>query len=174
MYEVPESYLREDGLLNELGVTMVAAFLDKLDPCCHGEAFIPLRRHVVSVAIELVIISQDTVLMTYRDDQYFKGWHFPGTYQTPGETWTETADRCALRELGVRVVITRPLEPCDNPENPRFHDLSLLLLCRTRGDVRERFPVGSPEPGDIRRFFKCPENIIPGHQKIWKVVEKEL
>lgn len=147
--------------VNTQGKQLLIALLKHLEPGHWEEAFIPLKKMGVSCAVELVIISGRGVLLTWRDDVFFTGWHTPGTYLDQGETWEMAAKRCAKRELGVDVSVVRPLPPpMNNTDNPRFHDITVLLLCC--------ITEGMPAKG--RWFTQCPQDLIPVHQKYWPVI----
>lgn len=172
---VDSRLIGDDGFLNEEGVDALCALLEKLNPDFHGDAFIPMRRKVgVVVAVELVIVREGKVLLSYRDDKHFTGWHTPGTYQRQDETWQDTATRCAGRELERPVKILRSLLPQDNPDSPRFHDVSILLLCEMEGLPSLLMRGGSPKPGYCRWFSDCPEDLISVHRKFWPEIAKVL
>lgn len=153
------------GKLNEDGIDLLARLLEKL-PVFHkgrwGKAFVPLMSKCVPACVELVIVRDDKVLLTHRKDEFFDGWHTPGTYIGPGETFEEAAQRCANKEIKASVRVLRHIAVFLN-DNPRFSDLSNLLLC----EMKE-------EPQDGTWFTECPTDLIPEHQKFWSVIQKEL
>jgi hypothetical protein len=78
--------------LNERGIETLAALLKILPPFHKGrwgKVFVPLMSKVVPTAIELVIVQNGKVLLTHRTDEFFTGWHTPGTYVGPRETRPE-------------------------------------------------------------------------------------
>lgn len=151
----------DNGYLNRQGRHLLIELLEHLEPGNWGEVFIPLKKMGVSCAAELVIISGRGVLLTWRDDTFFTGWHTPGMYLNQDETWEMAANRCAKRELGVEVSVVRSLSPpMNNTDNPRFHDVTVLLLCC--------ITQGTPSEG--RWFTSCPENLIPVQKKYWPVI----
>ncbi|MDO8467263.1 MAG: NUDIX hydrolase [bacterium] len=158
--------LLDGEYLNDAGTDMLLALLTKLRPGRWGRAFIPLRSLMVTVACELVIVERRQVLLTYREDKHFKGWHTPGTYIEPGEDLQTTAQRCATRELGekVRVRFKGIIGAVNHPKSARFHDLSVLALC----EIVE----GSPTTGAW--FSECPKDLIPDHLEYWPMIEKVL
>lgn len=155
--------LDNDGYLNETGQEKLVWFLDHLRPGRWGKAFIPLKKMGVHCAIELVVIRNGKVLLTWRDDKFFTGWHTPGTYLEQEETWQDAAQRCANREIKARVDAIRVIDTHNHPDSPRFHDVCVLLLCKM---------VGEPQTGQW--FSECPADLIPVHQKYWPAIEKEL
>lgn len=129
------------------------------------EVFMVLMKKVVAAAVELVIIRNGRVLLTRREkgDPYFQGLHTPGTYMGVGETLVQSAQRCADRELGVRILNARVIGGFTKPDNPRFHDFSALTLCEIEGD-----------PRDGEWYDTRPEDIIPVHRPFWNVIRRRL
>ncbi len=129
------------------------------------EVFMVLMKKVVAAAVELVIIRNGRVLLTRREkgDPYFQGLHTPGTYMGVGETLIETAQRCADRELGVKILNARVIGGFSSTDSPRFHDFSALTLCEIEGDPRE---------GEWHDT--CPGDIIPVHRPFWDVIRRRL
>lgn len=155
--------LDNEGYLNEAGQDKLVRFMDRLRPERWGKAFIPLKKMGVHCAIELVIIRKGEVLLTWRDDKFFTGWHTPGTYLEQEETWQDAAQRCANREIKAKVDMIRVLDTHNHPGSPRFHNVSVLLLCSI---------VGEPQTGQW--FSECPADLIPVHQKYWPAIESAL
>lgn len=160
-------WLDDNQQLTDTGKHALANMLHFLPPFHKGrwgEVFVPFMEKVVPTAIELVIIRDHKVLLTHRTDPYFTGWHTPGTYVGPRETRQETAQRCADKELKMRVRYIRDIDEKDHPNSPRFHDQCILLLC----EIVE----GEPQAGQW--FSEMPPDLIPEHQKYWPAIEEEL
>lgn len=147
----------DDGYLNEDGAHLLVGLVQRLKPGQWGEAFIPLKKCGVHCAIELVVIREKKVLLVWRDDEHFTGWHTPGSYLDQGESWQDVATRCARKELGVDVTVIKDLKTFNNTDNLRFHDETILLLCCLMGD----------EPTAGQWFDECPPNLIYPHKKYW-------
>lgn len=156
--------LDDDGYLNEAGQEKLVRFLKRLHPERWGKAFIPLKELDPPVAIELIIIRDGKVLLTWRTDSFFTGWHTPGSYLKKGETWQDAAQRCADREIKARVDVMCVLTAHNHPDSPRFHDVCILLLCE----------IGEGEPQTGEWFSEMPPDMIPEHRKYWPTIEKEL
>lgn len=155
---VQSEWLDERGYLNDQGKDVLVALLKNLEPGNWGKAFIPLRSLVVSVSIELVIVQNGKVLLTYRDDACFNGWHTPGSHINPRETFQAAAQRCASRELGeVKVRVVRDIGCVNHSESKRFHGCSVLVLCE--------LVEGKPNRGEW--FNECPSDLIPDHLEFW-------
>ena len=153
-----------DQYLNEGGTELLISLLKHLRPGNYGKAFIPLMEAAgVPMAVELVIVRNGKVLLTYRDDAHFTGWHTPGTYLRRGEDWQTAAQRCADKELKVPVRLVRVLDVFNHPDNPRFHDACTLLLCEADGE---------PQSGEW--FSSPPQDLIPVHRKYWPAIDRLL
>lgn len=158
--------LDNSGNLNEAGKELLARLLKNL-PVFHkgqwGEAFVPLMSRCVPACVELVIVRDRKVLLCHRKDEFFEGWHTPGTYIGPGENFQEAAQRCADREIKASVRVIKCIATFLNNDNPWFFDLSNLLFCRIEDE---------PHAGEW--FRDCPPNIIPVHKKFWPAIEPYL
>ena len=148
------------GYLNEAGTHLLVELLDHLKLGQWGDAFVPLKKCGVHCAIELIIICEKKVLLTWRNDRYFKGWHTPGSYLDQGESWQDAATRCAWKEISARVHVIQDLKTFNNTDNSRFHDQTTLLLCSLAGD--------KPKMGQW--FAECPPDLIYPHKKYWPII----
>lgn len=156
----------ENGAYTETGLYALAKLLDILPPVHEGRwgpAFLPLMEKIEAGSAELIIVRDNKVLLTYRKDDYWDGWHTPGGYIGPGESWKDTASRVAQRELGCGVTFDRYLRSFNQTDNPRTPDISNLILCR---------PEGEPKTG--KWFNAMPDNILAHHKKFWPVIEQCL
>ncbi len=137
--------------------------LDKISHPKNGlpEAIFESFIHLVPfVACELIVTDRKGgILLTRRDDKYWRGWHIPGGLLRYGESFHKRLNATALRELGRRVVDFRFLMAHNHGVGARSHDVSLLFLCRLSG---------APKDGE---FFKTPpRDTITEHRKIWKQI----
>ena len=132
-------------------------------PRIPGPLFLPTMGKVVPACVELVLIRNKRVLLTYRNDKFFTGYHTPGTYIAPGETWQQAAQRCSDKEINVKIISARPLMPVNHPDSPRFHDLSNLIHCEFEG-----------EPKAGKWFSECPIDLIEIHKPYWRYIEPLL
>lgn len=69
--------------------------------------FNALCENLIMSAIELAVIRRKKLgfelLMFYREDEYFKGWHMPGTIMQPGETELSALKRLIASEIKQKV-----------------------------------------------------------------------
>ncbi len=109
-------------------------------------------------ALEIIILnSKKEVLLTWREDNFWKGWHFPGGLLRYREKFEDRLKITVKRELGVSLISTKFLFPMNYLNGARGHDVSLSFLCR----IKET-------PKDGKFFAKMPKNIIPEHRLLWK------
>lgn len=159
----------EGGNLSSRGKEALAEMLLMLPQAPNrvwGPVFMPLMTRIVPSSVEVVLIRDGAVLLTYREDQFFVGWHTPGGYIGPREkTFEEVAKRIATNEIGcsVSAVIQEPIATFLKSDNPRFTDVANLILCRVES-----------EPKEGRWFKEIPPDLLPLHREYWPVISKYL
>lgn len=116
------------------------------------------------IAVEVIVVNRKgEMLLTWREDRYWRGWHFPGGLLRFGESFEERLQKTVRRELGVKIKSHKFLAPKNYGRHERGHDVSLLFLCQL---------TGSPKRG---QFFKTmPREIITVHQSLWQELRKIL
>ncbi|MDD5110210.1 MAG: NUDIX hydrolase [Patescibacteria group bacterium] len=116
------------------------------------------------LACELVVVDRHgRILLTWRDDKYWRGWHFPGGLLRYGETFLHRIRYVARHELGVGVTRARFMSVLNYPGAGRGHGVSLVWRCTV-----ER----TPKKGKF--FARMPKDIIWEHQRVWKKVRAAL
>lgn len=143
-------------------------FLNLLPPVHQGNwgpVFTPLIQKLVPAVAELIIIDQQRVLLTYREDEHYRGWHTPGGYVGPGETWHEAASRIAMRELTCDVTHVEHVASFLQNDDPRLINLANVLVCRLT-------PESIPTTGEW--FTEFPHDILPHQKKFWPIIEPHL
>lgn len=149
----------------------------KGNPGRWGAAFSPLMSKVVPFSTELVVVKDGFVLLTWREFEGTAGWHTPGSYVNPRETWQDTVSRIAQRELCVDATFERTIATFSNSQNPRFHDLTVLARCHLEGEPALNLynpATGAPSQGQCAWFRERPANILPIHDKYWAPIEAVL
>lgn len=64
--------------------------------------FIALCKSVPVVAVDIALMkNKNQLLLTYRDDEFYKGWHVPGSILLYGEDPITAFYRAAKKELGL-------------------------------------------------------------------------
>ncbi|MGK7877535.1 MAG: NUDIX hydrolase [Xenococcaceae cyanobacterium] len=101
-----------------------------------------------------VIISQTgkDFLLTYRQDEYWDGWHIPGGFVGCGESIEGACNRIAQQELGIGVVFKRVITAYMWPNHPYANTLSLVCWC---------VPCTPPKEGEF--FTEIPDKMVPHH-----------
>ncbi|MBI2670086.1 MAG: NUDIX hydrolase [Candidatus Yanofskybacteria bacterium] len=153
--------------LNDLGKMVLAELLQHLPPIhkgIWGPVFVPLTRLLVRTNVDLAIINEGRILLTWRDDKYFKGWHFPGGCLGPGESLDEAAQRIADAELGIKVRVVRKIDCFNNPDNHRSHDSAYFMLCE----------IINAKPTCGKWFNSCPKELISCQIKYWNSIQPKL
>lgn len=83
-----------------------------------ADEFRSIYSKVPRLTVEIVLRSDDGVLLTLRDIEPCKGlWHLPGGTVRFGEKLTEAVRRIARRELGIEVGATRLLGYIEYPSH---------------------------------------------------------
>lgn len=153
------------GRLNKRELQTLARLLKKMPGVPHipKELFLSVMRKNVPVTIELAIVRGKRIMLAYRHDPYFTGWHFPGSFMIPRETFVEAVRRTAFGELGLKIQASRLIKISNASTNKRFHFVSLFFLCSTSG-----------KPKNGKWFSTCPTNIIPEHKTLWRWTQSYL
>lgn len=104
------------------------------------EAFFPIfPLALCDLAVIREIDTKTHVLLWYRDDEHYKGWHMPGGYILRGESWEDAARRVLLKETSLTLQRMKFLH-CFNwtPVNAPVpnHQIALLFLCAGAGKHR--------------------------------------
>ncbi|MEM3519039.1 MAG: NUDIX hydrolase [Candidatus Hadarchaeales archaeon] len=119
------------------------------------------------VMVDVVIVSQDGVILVKRKKEPFKGkWAIPGGFVEYGERVEDAAKREAREETGLEVEILRILGVYSDPDrDPRGHSVSVCYLAKpVGGELR-----GGSDAADARVFRKIPwKKLAFDHAKILK------
>ncbi len=132
----------------------------------HGlsqKLFDKLVKLVPFVGCELVIVNKKKeFLMTWRDDKYFHGWHFPGSLLRYRETFKKRINAVAKEKLGVRVLSHKWVDVFNHVNHPREHAVCLIFVCTISG---------KPKTGKF--FRKIPKNTLKHHREYLEKVLKK-
>ena len=128
------------------------------------EVFNALTHLIPFIALELVFLnSKGEILLTWRGDKYWRGWHFPGGLLRYRESFEKRIKETAKRELGVRVKSFKFLFIENGRTSVRSHDVSLVFKIQYSGRPREG-----------KFFAKMPADIIDQQRGIWKKIKSAL
>lgn len=154
-------------MLSQKDIRQFVRLAKKIDKPHEGlpkEVFQALCKVVPFAACELAIVNaKKEILLAWRDDKFWRGWHFPGGLIRFRETFEERIETTAWDELGVRIENFKFLFPINYSQIERGHSVSLVFLCKT--DM-------NPKKG---KWFKTmPKNIIEEHKEVWDKVKPYL
>lgn len=113
-------------------------------------------------ACEIVVINQKKeILLTWREDKWWKGWHIPGGLMRFGETFKERLEKTAKNELGVGIKSFKFLFVESYDTELRGHSVACVFLCKLKGNAKQG------------KFFKqMPKDIVKQHVVVWKKINK--
>lgn len=158
---------RAELMLNKQEGKQLADLLGKLSFPCSPEVFNALCNNLITNPYELAVLKgrlsgNPEVLMIYREDNWYKGWHIPGTVMLPGDTEESAFRRLVTKEVGGDVTtaefVDRMHFKAGNGygENPRGQEISLLFTCDLVGEVYSR-------RGKFFPLNKIPKNTLTSH-----------
>lgn len=105
------------------------------------EAFFPVFPFALcELAVVREINGISHVLLWYRDDEYYKGWHIPGGYILRGEQPEETIRRVLMKETGLtlqKAEFMRYFNAYPSNAPVPNHQVALLFLCAAKGEPRQ-------------------------------------
>lgn len=122
------------------------------------EIFNALVKIVPYVACELAISnSNGEFLLTWREDEYWKGWHFPGGLLRFRESFDERIQNVAREELGIHVANIKFMQVFNFLDDTRGHTVQLLFLCDT-----------PDQPKNGEWFKDAPADILAHHRVLFE------
>jgi ADP-ribose pyrophosphatase YjhB (NUDIX family) len=135
------------------------------------ELFYFVSRLTPLVNVDLLIRNdRGEILLTWREDQFYKGWHIPGGIIRFKETAAERIKAVGMSELGAAVEADPA--PCEVHEKQncqrdvRGHFISLLYTTRLISDLdhsRVCTDLAHPRNGQWAWHGPCPELLLPNH-----------
>src|SRR3990167_8787178 len=85
-------------------VQQLVRLLGKLKWPVPYPVFLAICKSIPIIAIDLAVMPDPNhVLLTYRDDDFYKGWHIPGSILRYGDSIAKAHQRVASDELGLSV-----------------------------------------------------------------------
>jgi ADP-ribose pyrophosphatase YjhB (NUDIX family) len=116
-------------------------------------------------------------LLTWRDDEFYRGWHIPGGIIRYKERMADRVAEVARLELGALVTIKgAPVavnEVIHIDRRVRGHFIAFLFECElARGpDERLRHDGGQPAHGQWAWHGACPRDMIRSHEMYRRFIE---
>lgn len=143
----------------------------------------PLSPHVfaaavnkfVSVPIELLVLDDDNrILMFYRKDEEYEGYHIPGTVLRDNEDVPAAIQRLLKSEV-VGGKVTRPIslgwlevqKGNGFGQNPSRHEISLLHLCWSIGTYQGK-------GGEFFPLDQLPDSTLSHHRVLIREAVRRL
>lgn len=152
-------------MLTQKETKQLLSLLKKIDKPHEGLpqlVFDALCKIVLFVACELVIINKNKILLIWRNDKWWRGWHFPGGLMRYRESFDERINQVASNELGINIINHKFLFPINYHQSVRGPVVSLVFLCATEMN-----------PAHGKFFEKMPRNIITSHKELWNRIENK-
>lgn len=107
-------------------------------------------------AVEVLITKNGKdFLLTKRRDEYWNGWHIPGGFVLAGESFAQSCNRLALKELSTEVGLRYISGVYRWKDHPFGSPISIVCVCRMKG-----------KPSKGRFFRNVPEDTISFHKKL--------
>ncbi len=118
--------------------------------------FKALCKSVPMIAIDIAVMpDKDHVLLTYRDDEFFRGWHIPGSILLYKETIDHAIQRVIKSELKIKVTKPKFLNYFSYGAN-REHGVALLFIAEPKGYL-------SVKDGKVFPLSKVPKELLKVH-----------
>jgi ADP-ribose pyrophosphatase YjhB (NUDIX family) len=135
------------------------------------ELFYFVSRMTPLVNVDLLIRNDEhAILLTWRHDQFYKGWHIPGGIIRFKEKAADRIRAVAESELGATVdADPTPLEVQEKQNcerDVRGHFISLLYVARLTSPpdpARACADLDRPENGQWAWHSSCPQLLLPNH-----------
>ena len=152
-------------MLTDKEIKQLVGLLKKVRLPAPYPVFVALLGSVPIVAVDLAVMpDKDHILLTYRDDEFYKGWHVPGSILRYAETTQDAWKRVATKELGMNIGSATFLAYF-NYKDHRESGVTLLFTAR---------PKGNPTDGEYFAFNKLPKDFLKAQQFEIDYLKKHL
>lgn len=141
---------------------LLAKLLEEMLEDQHGffpvEAWLPIHQAFAIPYLEMIIVRRSTngkaiqFLLTRRTDDYWVGWHIPGSLWRTKKTLKEGVTAVASDELGIKVEIIAKGTWAKWDNHPFGHPISHVVICTTEEEIFEDI--------NTHWFSKVPEGMI--------------
>ena len=149
--------------------------LDKVDPGVGiGDELLDFVLKLVPyIGIELFIKNtKNECLLSFRDDDYYHGWHFIGGMLRWRESWADRIIATAKNETGVELVFEdKPFIIKENTSeviDPRGHSINMVFKASIKNGEESKLKlwdgISELKNGDLCWFEQEPENILEMHR----------
>ncbi len=114
--------------------------------------FIALSKSVPFIAVDLAVMSdKNHILLTYRKDEFYDGWHIPGSILRYGELAKNAYERVMKKELGMKILKPKFIDYFDILFDSRDKGIALLFVIK---------PKTKPKVGKYFSLKNLPENFL--------------
>lgn len=166
--------------LNEIEKKELVILLEKIENTeIRGEIWHQLVKKFITVPVELCILDdQNRVLLVYRKDREFDGYHMPGSVVNDWETVDEALARLVqseiVNDIGIEITEPKSIGWIDSPrevgpaEVSTRHGVCLLHVARYCGNFEPKDGVG------FYAFDAVPNNVLGCHKYLIPFFKKYL
>jgi len=127
------------------------------------ELFDAIITVVPQTCIEAIVVDNiektSKILVTWRDDKHYHGWHFPGGYIRFGKDFDETVHNVIQKELGVGIKRLKDTGVKYGGVDSRGHTLGIVFLVELDSN---------PSKGEW--FDKVPSELLNHHKEFLEKV----
>lgn len=146
----------------------------KTDYSLTDEEFKDIYSKVPRLCVEIIIKTDQGVLMTLRDIEPYKNfWHIPGGTVLYGESVDGATKRVAKKELGIEVEIIDLAGYAEYSSDQKSRGwgwpIALQIFCNAKSEDF-KLDKQAREKRFFKKFSDIPENIIEEHKKILRKI----
>ncbi len=98
------------------------------------------------------------ILLIWREDKHYRGWHFPGSFIRLGESFQNALDRVISRELGVGIKRFKNTEVNYSCLDSRGHTVGNVFLVELNNAPTKSY----------QWFNNAPEDLLEHHKRFLK------
>ena len=114
--------------------------------------FVALAKSVPFIAVDIAVMpDKNHILLTYRKDEFYDGWHIPGSILRYGELVENAYKRVMRKELGMKILKPKFINYFDVLFD--YHDKGIVLLFAVKLKVK-------PKIGKYFSLKNLPENFL--------------
>lgn len=141
----------------------VLSFVEKPEKGIGPDLFGAIIAVVPQTCIEAIVVDNiaqpNRILVTWRSDKHYLGWHFPGGYVRFGDNFEQTVRKVVKRELSRKTKGMKFTGTLTHNVDTRGHTLGAVFLVELDQE---------PEVG--KWFNKVPFALLPHHKAFLKEV----
>lgn len=133
------------------------------------EVFLFISRMTPLINVDLLIKDEDgRTLLSWRDDEYCKGWHIPGGIVRFKENFETRLQKVAEKEIGTMVkfdAVPIAINQVICNHDTRGHFISILYKCFLSGKYAlKNKGLKEGDKGYLMWHDSCPVNLVKVHE----------